>query len=387
LGAGSLEQELMRRRSIEQHLACTIGQMEGVERAQVHLTLPEQNAFRRLSRPAKASVMLWPRRGARLNGDLVHGITLLVSSAVETLEPEQVAVVNARGGTLVSPSQENSVTSQSTRELAVRQEVEGHLARKAEAMLAPLLTPGEFQVQVSADLDFTVIERTSELWDPETQAIVREEAAEVPPGATGVGSPSYNSEERESRFSRTLENLSNAPGSIQRLSVAVVVNERAEMFTGGNAARTQLGTIEAIVRNAVGLDSARGDQLIVTAIPFLALDDSLMVGSGASESDGIDPLVLAERFARPVVGLIGIIVTMIVVLRLLKTLKGTGGGRSLSSGPTTSPSRGQPAMAAKPEPPKLDTSSHLAQQVLHETQQSPEMAARVVRAWLSESPS
>jgi flagellar biosynthesis/type III secretory pathway M-ring protein FliF/YscJ len=44
-------------------------------------------------------------------------------------------------------------------------------------------------------------------------------------------------------------------------------------------------------------------------------------------------------------------------------------------------------MAAKPEPPKLDTSSHLAQQVLHETQQSPEMAARVVRAWLSESPS
>jgi flagellar M-ring protein FliF len=163
------------------------------------------------------------------------------------------------------------------------------------------------------------------LFDPEAQAIIREGTSEVPPGATGAGSPAFNTEERESRYSRTLENTNVAPGSVQRLSVAVLVNERAALFTGPGtnpaAVARQVARIDSIVRNAVGIDSARGDRLIVTAIPFLEINDSSLVGAG-NDGPSLNLLGIAERLYRPTVGLIGILATLFVAFRLLKRCRG-----------------------------------------------------------------
>jgi flagellar M-ring protein FliF len=395
-GSSAVEQQMSRLQSIRSQLECTIRQMNGIEKAAVALTLREQTAFRRMGLPAKASVTVWPSAGRRLTPDVVSGITYLVSSAVEGLESTQVAVVDGvTGRPLTVPNDEGSSVAKSSRELEVRREVERHLKAKAEEMLVTVLPPAEFEVQISAELDWTTIQRTSEQFDPEGQAIMREEASEVPPGAAGPGSPAYTSEQRESRYSRTVENLTNSPGSIERLSVAVFVNERAAVFGGDVSSppnpallTQQIARIEEIVRSAVGYDAQRGDQVVVRASPFWAVGDTTFVAAPQG-SAAPNPIGILDLLLRPIVGLAGIIAVLIVAMKVLKPLT-TGFSRrgALAQGvPSGALDSGMYPLDEVVGSPKLDASARLKDLVSRETSGNPETTARVVRAWLSEQAS
>ncbi len=392
VGAGSIEQQMNRAQTIRSQLECTIQEMHGVEKAHVALTLREQTAFRRLGLPAKAAVTVWPRRGARFDSDMVASITYLVSSAVEGLAAEQVAVLD--GGTgrpLNIPGDVGSPVARSVRQLEARREVEDHLTTKAEQMLAPVLPPTEYRVQVAAELDWTAIQRTSEQYDPDAQAIVRQQTSEVPAEATGPGSPPYNSEQLESRYSRTVENITTSPGSISRLSVAVFVNERAAIF-GGDAETapdpgvlaTQLGRIEAVVRNAVAFDSARGDQVVVNASVFWGTVDTAAIAARGPSVPNIDFVVVGERLMRPIIGLLGIAVVLLLGLKALKTTSAPraplqpGDPRAaLATGEVIDPNEFAPSE-------QFAASARLKNQVAKETEENPETTARVLQAWLSE---
>jgi flagellar M-ring protein FliF len=261
-------------------------------------------------------------------------------------------------------------------------------------MLVPILPPSEFQVQVSAELDWTALQRTSEQFDPNAQAILREESSEVPPGAVGPGSPAYNSAESESRYSRTVESITNSPGSIARLSVAVFVNERAPLFGGGpdtppNPAllAQQTSRIEAIVRSAVALDPVRGDQIVVNASPFWSGEQVDVVSTEAAPR--LDILNLVERFIRPAIGLLGIAVVLLVGLKAVKVQAGRpralgSGGRSRSQ-PALGPASGaQEFDEPNVRSPLVDASLRLQKQVAREAEGNPDTTARVIQAWLSE---
>lgn len=391
VGSGSIEQEMVRTRTIRDHLNCTISRMEGISRAQVNLTLQEQSPFRRMRAPAKASVVVWPSRGSRIEPETVEAIAYLVSSAVDGLEHDQVAVINGNGGfALQAPSDGRKSGVRSSNELTVQHGIEASLVEKVERLLGPLMTPGEFQVQVAAELDWTEVVRRSEQFDPEAQAIVREEEASVPAGASGPGSPPYTSEQRESRYSRTVEDLTSAPGSVQRLSVAVLVNEQAEIFGGGPSGTNppdprlraqQLARIDSVVRAGVGYDSTRGDQVIVTAIPFQMIEDSVLVattGGGGIEA----PMMVIEQLVRPVLGLIAIAVVAFLALKLMQIQRTAPPAFPTSTGaPAMSrPGVGQTAMPSRPE--GALASSSTASAPAGGPDHDPNAAAQVVRAWL-----
>ena len=392
VGAGSVEQQIKRAQTIRSQLECTIQEMHGIEKAHVALTLREQTAFRRLGLPAKAAVTVWSRRGARLDSDMVASITYLVSSAVEGLAVEQVAVVDGTTGRPLSiPGDVSSPVARSVRELEARREVEEHLTAKAAQMLAPVLPPSEYRVQVAAELDWTAIQRTSEQFDPEAQAIMRQETSEVPAEATGPGSPPYNSEQLESRYSRTVENITTSPGSISRLSVAVFVNERAAIFGGdagtppdAAALAQQLARIEAVVRTAVAFDSSRGDQVVVNASPFWGAADTTAIATQTPSRPTIDFFAVGERLIRPIIGLLGIVVVLLIGLKAVKSTSGIA--PQLQPGTQAAPlAPGDIAGLDEFQPSaQVAASTRLKNMVAKETDESPETTARVLRAWLGE---
>jgi flagellar biosynthesis/type III secretory pathway M-ring protein FliF/YscJ len=92
-------------------------------------------------------------------------------------------------------------------------------------------------------------------------------------------------------------------------------------------------------------------------------------------------LPLAERLARPVFGLIGILLTFLIASRMLR---GTN-VRAVASSAIAAVALPAPVPFLPPPPLELDPSVQLKRRVAADSDQRPETAARVVRAWLAES--
>jgi len=182
-------------------------------------------------------------------------------------------------------------------------------------------------------------------------------------------------------------------GGIERLTVAVLINEKAMARAAGGAGTGQdLGRFERVVRDAIGIDSARGDRITVLAQPFepMAIVDSAPARGGTAGP----VLVVAQRFSRPIVGIVGIVAALILGLRVLRTGReptGRGTPESLAAGGMGGTAPGALAQGAEPGLPPVSvpalsaTTSRLKSEVQAESTQRPEMAASVVKAWLAES--
>src|SRR5690606_14380186 len=125
-GMTDFTQHVTYRRALEGELARTIGTLRGVERAQVHLALPEASALRKLDRPAQAAVVVALKPGLSLTPEQVKGITQLVSSSVEDLTADRVAVLDDSGRPLLGAPAAEDATGLSTRQLELQRGVEGH---------------------------------------------------------------------------------------------------------------------------------------------------------------------------------------------------------------------------------------------------------------------
>lgn len=374
-GVTDFMQRVNYQRALEGELARSISGTTGVERADVHLTIPEPTALRRADRPAKAAVRLRMRSGMILAPGAVQGIIATVSNSVDRLSPENVVITDETGRLLSGPSDDGSLLGGASRRMEMQQSIENYLAGKAERLLETVAGLGRPRVQVSASLNFDQVERTIESFDPDGQVLTAEGRSETEATAEGGGAQTIVNNTYQN--SRRLEKMLSAGGGVTRLTVSVLLDERA--IQADTASRTpvadRIASVDALVRNAVGYDSVRGDRLTVRAVPFEVIPIDTVAAAPPR-----DLLGLVERFARPAIGLVAIIALLIVALKTIKALQPT-------RAPGTAASRAQLAPSIENTVPPLGPPPEtvlLKNRVVEETQQRPELMAQAVRAWMAE---
>ncbi len=299
LGMTDFAEHVNYRRALEGELERSVMALTEVEQARVHISFPQESVFQESRQPAKASVLLKLRGGVQLPETAVPAITHLVSSAVEGLSPEAVSVLDMRGN-LLSRAKRVSDSGSDTSEAALeyRRTVEHDLAAKLDATLEPLVGSGRFRAAVSADTDLTSAEQNEEHYDPTQSVMVSSQKTEdisnpvhaaggipgtasnlpdpAPPPATVGGGTSRKTESVNYQSSRTVKRTVLPQGSIKRLSVSVLIDHEVHFEGSGAQAKRvltpptpeRLKVIHDLVAAAVGLNSERGDQLIVESLPF-----------------------------------------------------------------------------------------------------------------------
>lgn len=286
LGMTDFLQNLNFRRALEGELTRTIMQLHEVQAARVHIVIPKERLFKKDSKSATASVVLKLRGGGEtLSKHQIKGITHLVASSVEGLRPSNISIIDYNGNLLTSGSESDPLAGLSSSQLEVRKQVESYLQDKAQSMMDDVLGDGNAVIRVTADLNFQQIERTSEIFDANSPSIRSEErvkaslATNDKSDETNESSQDDNSETVITNYelNKTVEHLINAVGSIERVSVAVMVDghytpqENADGVTEmiyQPRPQEELDRLSSIVKNAVGFDSQRNDQIEMINIAF-----------------------------------------------------------------------------------------------------------------------
>ncbi len=266
-GQTDLTQRVNYRRALEGELERTIGKLQGIESARVSFVMHEAEAYGAEDRPTEASVVLHLKSGETPAAEVVTGIAHLVASSAEGLTTEHVTIVDRAGRLLTLAEEPASIAGLTTRQLDVQRTVERDLQGKAERLLQTAVGANNARVQVTAQLNFDRVERSSSTVDPEQQAIATEQKAEIVPGPQG-GAGSTNSA-TSYQNTTTTESVATAVGGIKRLSVAVLLSAPAADSGVPAAARTpeELAQLETLVRSAVGFDSTRGDVVSLVTMP------------------------------------------------------------------------------------------------------------------------
>ncbi len=390
-GMTDFAQKINYRRALEGELERTISTMKGIERAQVHLAIKETQAFRRSGdTPAEASVVVKLRNGQRPEADVVRGISQLVASSIDNLEAQRVAVLDDGGRLLSRMLDANDPASLSSAQLEQQRAVEDHLAEKANAMVNQIVGNGNATVTVAADLSFDQVERMSQLVDPEKQALSTEQKAEITPGTDGgAGSTNVASSYDNSR---TVETVKSATGVVKRLTVAVLVKDRVDA-KGVNTTRPQaeLDQINALVRNAVGFDSTRGDLVKVVSTPFEGIT------AIPAETTGEKAMRTIQQIQRPALGLVGLALAVLIAMIMMKSLKAqSADARAMALAAARQPalnSAGQPAGQLSANSDEDANSpvvyqalqmpvNPLKERVVATAEAYPDVSAKILRNWM-----
>jgi flagellar M-ring protein FliF len=370
-GMTDFTQRVTYQRALEGELARTIAGIQGIEKAEVHLVMPVSSPVRRLERAASASVVLTIKPNATLSRESVQGIAYIVSNSVEQLPNENVAVMDNAGKVLSMPAQAGTAGAMTGRQLDYQHSVEQRLEEKVEDLLTTVLGYGHSRARVSAELSLEEVDRTVETFDPDGQVLQTEQRSEGG-AADGSGAPQTvisNSYQN----SHKVEKSQSTPGNIKRLTVAVLVDEKSAQQAGKALGPERL---EAMVRDAVGADSARGDRVSVLAVPF----ETVAVAPGGTAATGApkaDVIRVVERASRPAIGLVAIIALILIALRALKP--GAAPSAPVASASASATAGGGNGLAGAPISPLL------APRLPAEAADRAEASAQVLRAWLSES--
>jgi flagellar M-ring protein FliF len=356
-GTTNFIQNINRLRALEGELARTIATIEQVRRARVHLVLPERELFSRDEQEPSASVFL-QLTGGSLEASRITAIRHMVASAVPRLEPDAISVVDDHGNLLARGPGSNPEDMMMATVEQLRREQEERLARQLEALLSRSVGRGRVLARVSVEMDFDRVESNAEIFDPESQVarsttFVEEESSSsdgqgsdpvtvggnLPEaedlGAVGeAGSASETSRVEETtnfEISRRVETRVREAGSINRLSVAVMVDGiysqgpdgQVEYVPRGEAEMAQLA---ALVRSAVGFDASRGDTVEVVNMRFVSEDETLP-GQGGPDTVmlGLTNDDILHLFEIVVLAVVALLVVLLVV-RPLVTRAMDGGG-------------------------------------------------------------
>ena len=297
LGATSFLQNINRVRALEGELARTIRSLDRVRVARVHLVLPQRQLFSRQAAEPSASIVLKVR--GQLDRSQIKAIQNLAASAVPNLKPGRVSIVNDRGKLLASGRGDEtggaSVMAIDERSAAF----ENRLQSEIEEIIASIVGPGRARVRVSAEMDYSKITKTSEIYDPDSRVVrstqTREEssASAHPNGsdAVSVGNELPSADKRDGgdtsqresaskteetvnyEISRTSQTEVLEAGRIKRISVAVLVDGTYGKGPDGKILYTprpagDLEQLDTLVKGAIGFDAARGDQVQIANLRF-----------------------------------------------------------------------------------------------------------------------
>lgn len=347
--------ELMRfQRALEGEIALTIQTIQNVKSAKILLALPVQSVFVRERKKPSASVIVELYQGRTLDKEQIESIVHLVASSVPMMEASQVTVVDQKGRLLNSKDTPEDI-SLTSKQFEYKKNIEEHLRGRIENILTPLVGGDGMRAQISADVDFTFTEKTQEMFNPDLPALRSEQTQEdrsdlsavqgVPgalsnqPPPTGVapevtsgqenqaatqtGSGSVNkSATRNYELDKTITHTRLATGSLRRLSVAVVVDDKRATVDGNLTqqaySQEDLNQLRDLVKQAVGYDSSRGDQVTVTNVAFKAAE---------ALEDVSEPIWEKPWFMDVLKLLIAAVVLLLLILKVLRpvfaTLLGT----------------------------------------------------------------
>lgn len=287
IGMTTFMQQLNLRRALEGELTKTINEFPVVKHSRVHLVLPENKLFGK-EQKGSASVVLYLQQGKQIGREQVQSIAALVANSVEHIDQDAVVVVDADGKLLTDNRSSDSEMGAVGNRWDFQHTVETRLQNKVMDILAGIVGYENAVVQVAVDLNFEQISRTQELYDPDNVVIVGEErhtASTVDTDSTSQQLKNQTNEDVITNYelNKTVEHYVGDSGTIEKLSVAVLVNGEYEVAknASGEDIKTfkprsgqQLQQIESLVRSAVGYDANRNDVVTVNSIQFNTKDNS-----------------------------------------------------------------------------------------------------------------
>lgn len=294
VGLTDFVQKINYQRALQGELSRTIGEFPAVESVRVHLVIPQRSLFIEEQQKPSASVVLKLKDGKRMESKDVNAIVNLVTMAIEGLSKDRVSITDTAGKTLYQPEEEGSLMGLTSTQFEHRMITQQNLERRIEELLIPVIGPGRVIAKVNADIDFSQKTIRKEMYDPDV-TVVRSESrmeeqtegrANLESGvpdvnfrgdglADSTSAQSSNREQRQTNYeiNKEEQNIIGGVGGINRLTVAVIVdgsyapNEAGEMVFVPRSAE-ELRGIRQLVSNVVGYDSARGDTIEVSNIPF-----------------------------------------------------------------------------------------------------------------------
>ena len=341
-------QKIMYRRAMESELAKTIMSIQQVAQATVHISPSNDSPFVTEKEDAKASVLLKLRGSKILPEDNTQAIVNLLAASVEGLKPEHVVVID-QFSRILSRSGNDPLTGVSDSQKKVQRQEEEHLVQQVTDLLEPVVGMGKVRATAHVELDFDKVKTNEETFNPQGQVeretrVVKEHevkrdasggvpgtASNLAPGtaaAAGGGNDLKDKEETSTHFeiSKTLRSVEQAPGTVKRMSIAVIVDHATQWDKDPKGepvqklvARTpeELKKIRDQVSSAVGFLARRGDDLTVENIAFAPL------GNPKEEKEAQRQMYINwGRELAPSVGyfILALIVFFLVLLPLLKRL-------------------------------------------------------------------
>lgn len=298
LGTSRFVENARYHHALETELSRTIGNMRNIDSARLHLALPKQSVFIRERAKPSASVMIKLMPGRSLEGSQVTSIVQLIASSVPHLEASLVTVVDQWGKLLSSGSNDNGMDL-AGKQFDYARKLETVYAKRIEELLTPILGLGSVRAKVSADVDFTLQEKTQEQFDPGEGKVRSEQTEEQSskgtlaaigiPGALSNQPPEAGTTDKNKKadadqaeeptsvstqairnfeLDKTITHSRSSTGTLRKLSVAVLVDHKVSTNEAGEEARNahseeEITALTNIVKGAIGFNQQRGDTVTV----------------------------------------------------------------------------------------------------------------------------
>ena len=291
LGVTEFQNKVNYLQALQGELTRTIEHLDSVEKARVHIVLPEDSLYKKNEKPATASILLMLKPEKKLSPPEVKGIVNLVSHSVQGLAPENITIVDEQG-TILNKSDDDEFERQTAQNLRTLSQIEmtkkvrDHIQQNLQTLLDKTLGEGKAFCRVSVELDFDDRKVDRQTFTPvvDESGIIRSQQdisesyngeSNMPGGAAGVQAniPGYVAEERNANaeyerkestrnyeINEENQKIIASPGSIRRLTVAVLVSDEITELQ-------QEGLLRA-VSSAAGINEERGDTISVEPMPF-----------------------------------------------------------------------------------------------------------------------
>ena len=415
-GATDFTQKVNYARALQGELARTIMALNPVELARVHIVIPEERLFSEQQKPTTASIVLKLKPGAYVLDAQVRGVVNLVAGAVQGLSPEFITVVDTDGNMMWrggggSLAQTPSTGALTNAQLEAKMSFEQEMQRRVETMLDRALGIGKAVVRVYADINFDSTERASEIYQPVAGGLgipIAEQTTEEQrrsdgPVASGVagtptnvegypvvtgaagGKSDYIRTDRTINYevSKVVERAVIAPGKVERISVATVVD--------GMLTQERQESIRQVISAAVGIRPERGDEIAVTGMEFARSADDVdmtLAEADVAKADRRSFIVRLVRIITPIILGFLILIFALSFLRFLRSRPDYAPELAVGRRVDEVLAQELPPPALSPEQQKARAEdkrrSEVRQSVETLARSKPADAAKILETWMAE---
>ena len=400
-GTTSFVQNINQLRALEGELSRTVGTINGVRSARIHLVLPTRELFSKDSSPASASVFLNLHDNTGLSAEQIQAIQHLIAAAVPQLKATNVAIIDQSGNLLARGEDDNQDGTSARTGEEMKQKYERRITRSVEDMVGRIVGYGKVRATVTAEMNFDVVNRNSESYNPEGQVVrstqtTNEQNVDNAPASGNAGSPTVENnlpglpngaaakaaeptpaskndrteEVTNYEISKTVESLQRASGQIQKISIAVLVDGRYETDAKATPPKdapkdwqapkkyvprdqAELDKITSLVKSAVGFDESRGDSIQVVNMQFAeetaseapVKDDTQIMGFQKADLLGV-----AETVTLSIVAVLVILLVLRpLATHMIQSAPRLPQGTSLAEENTMLPGGARPAQLSAPQ--------------------------------------